>query len=322
MIPTLSTRAGHDAAVRRLSSVSSQLADVQQQISTGKKVLKPGDAPVAFARAATLKRADAMAEAQRSAMNVASSRLSASEVALAGIGDIVLRARDLALAAANESFSLSDRAAMAAEVRELLSAARGLAETRGADGEALFAGIGTPPAYGEDGDGLAVWAGLGLPPEVATGGRRVMSGLTGPQAFGVTEPLPPIDPLAPPPDPAVPPAPRTRNLFDSLAHLAETLEETRPAFFRAAIDEAIAALETHGDRLSGGQALLGARQARLEAEAGRLDLTQLALKADISRLEDTDLAEAVARLDRLGVVLEAAQASFARVSRLSLWDQL
>uniref|UniRef100_UPI0022A69DD1 flagellin n=1 Tax=Sandarakinorhabdus rubra TaxID=2672568 RepID=UPI0022A69DD1 len=69
-------------------------------------------------------------------------------------------------------------------------------------------------------------------------------------------------------------------------------------------------------------ALLGARAARLEAEDERLAATQLALRSDISTLEDTDLAEAVARLDRLGVVLEAAQASFARVARLSLWDQI
>lgn len=319
MIPTLSTRAGHDAATRRLSRISAQLADVQQQIATGRKLLKPGDAPVAFARAATLKRADAQALAQRGAMDAASARLASSEVALNGITDMLLRARELALAGANEGFTLSDRRAMATEVRELLASARSLAETRGADGEALFAGTATPPAYADDAQGLAAWGGLGLPPQVATGGRNVTGGITGPEAFGVTEP---VDPLLPPPDPLTPPSPRTRNLFDSLAHLATTLEESRPAFFRAGIDEALKSLETHGDRLSAGQALLGARAARLAAEASRLDTTQLALKTDISRLEDTDLAEAVARLDRLGVVLEAAQASFARVARLSLWDQI
>ena len=269
MIPTLSTRAGHEAATRRLSRLSEQLAEVQQQIATGKKVLKPGDAPVAFARAASLSRADAMADAQRRAMDAAAARLSASEVALAGIADITLRARELALAAANDTLTASDRSAMAAEVRELAAAARALAETRGPDGEALFAGAGTPP-----------------------------------------------------PDPAVPPPPRERNLFDSLMHLANTLAEPRPTFFRAGIDEAIAAITGHGDRLAQGQALLGSRAARIEAEAERLDDVQLALKSDISKLVDTDLAEAVARLDRLGVVLEAAQASFARVARLSLWDQI
>lgn len=319
MIPTLSSRAGHDAAVRRLTGISQQLADVQQQIATGKKVLKPGDAPVAFARAATLKRTDAMAEAQRRAMDAGLARLTASETALAGIAELTIRARELALAAANDTLNARDRAAMAAEVRELAATARALAEATGPDGEALFAGVGRPPAYGEDGDGLAAWAGLGLPPEVQVTGRRIATGLTGPEAFGVTKPL---DPLAPPPDPALPPPPRVRNLFDSLVHLADTLAETRPDFFRAGIDEALAAVTGHGDRLAGAQALMGARAARLDAEAQRLDTTQLALKSDISRLEDTDLAEAIARLERLSVVLDAAQASFARVSRLSLWDQI
>jgi len=319
MIPPLSSRPGHDAGVRRLTSLSQQLAQAQAQIATGKKLLKPGDAPVAFARVATLKRADAVAEAQRGAMDAAQARLSASEVALAGIADMVMRARELALAAANETLGVRDRAAMAAEMRELLASARGLAETRGADGEALFAGAGTPPAYADDADGLAAWAGLGRPPQVAIGARLLPAGITGPEAFGVTAPL---DPLAPPADPALPPPPRERNLFDSLDHLAATLDETRPEFFRAGIDEALAALVGHGDRLAGAQALIGTRAARLEAEDARLDTAQLALRTDISALEDTDLAEAVARLDRLGVVLEAAQASFARISRLSLWDQI
>lgn len=322
MIPPLSSRPGHDAGVRRLTSLSQQLAQAQAQIATGKKLLKPGDAPVAFARVATLKRADAVAEAQRGAMDAAQARLSASEVALAGIADMVMRARELALAAANETLGVRDRATMAAEVRELLASAHGLAETRGADGEALFAGAGTPPAYADDADGLAGWAGLGRPSQVAIGARLLPAGITGPEAFGVTAPLPPPDPLAPPPDPAIPPPPRERNLFDSLDHLAAMLEETRPDFFRAGIDEALAALVGHGDRLAGAQALIGTRAARLEAEDMRLASAQLALRTDISAMEDTDLAEAVARLDRLGVVLEAAQASFARISRLSLWDQI
>lgn len=322
MIPPISARIGHDAAVRRLKGLSEQLAVVQEQISTGKKLQKPGDDAIAFARIATLRRANQGAEVQRKAMDAASARLSASEVALAGIGDLAARAKELALAGRNGALNASDRKVLALEVRELLAAARGLAETRGADGEALFAGVGVAPSYADDAEGLAVWAGLGLPPEVATVGRRIAGGITGPEAFGVTEPLPPVDPLAPPPDPEVPPPPRKRNFFDSLAHLADSLEEPRPLFFDAAMDEAIAAIDEHVGGLAGAQALIGARAARLEAETDRLDRSQLELKSSLSKLEDTDMTEAIARLDRLSVVLEAAQASFARVSRLSLWDDI
>ncbi len=319
MIPPLSARVGHDAAVRRLKGLSEQLAQVQEQISTGKKLQKPGDDAIAFARIATLRRANDGAEVQRKAMDAASARLSASEVALAGIADLAARAKELALAGRNGALNAGDRTVLALEVRELLAAARGLAEARGADGEALFAGVGLAPTFTDDNEGLAVWAGLGLPPEVATIGRRIAAGIAGPEAFGVTAPL---DPLAPPPDPEVPPPPRQRNVFDSLAHLADSLEETRPLFFDAAMDEAIAAIDDHVGGLAGAQALLGARAARLEAETERLDRSQLEMKSSLSKLEDTDMTEAIARLDRLSVVLEAAQASFARVSRLSLWDDI
>jgi flagellar hook-associated protein 3 FlgL len=319
MIPPLSARVGHDAAVRRLKGLSEQLATVQEQISTGKRLQKPGDDAIAFARIATLRRANEGAEVQRKAMDAASARLSASEVALAGIADLAARAKELALAGRNGALNTGDRTVLALEVRELLAAARGLAEARGADGEALFAGVGVAPSYADDAEGLAVWAGLGAPPEVATIGRRIAAGITGPEAFGVTAPL---DPLAPPPDPEVPPPPRQRNFFDSLAHLADSLAETRPLFFDAAMDEAIAAIDDHVGGLAGAQALLGARAARLEAETERLDRSQLELKSSLTKLEDTDMTEAIARLDRLSVVLEAAQASFARVSRLSLWEDI
>lgn len=319
MIPPLSARVGHDAAVRRLKGLSEQLAVVQEQISTGKRLQKPGDDAIAFARIATLRRADQGSDVQRLAMDSASARLVASEVALAGIAELAVRAKELALAGRNGALNAGDRSVLALEVRELLAAARGLAETRGPDGEALFAGVGAGAAYADDAEGLAAWAGLGAPPQIATIGRRIPVGITGPEAFGVTAPL---DPLAPPPDPEVPPPPRQRNLFDSLAHLAASLEETRPIFVDAAMDEAIAAVDDHVGRLAGAQALLGARAARLEAETNRLDNSQLTLKSSLSRLEDTDMTEAIARLDRLSVVLEAAQASFARVSRLSLWDDI
>jgi flagellar hook-associated protein 3 FlgL len=326
VIPPVSSRSGHDAAVRRLTDLSRQLAEVQQQISTGRKVVKPGDDPLAFARAATLKRADTSADVQRRAMAAATSRLAASETALAAIADIVARAKELALAGRSATFNAGDRNVLAGEVQELLAAARGLAEARGSDGEALFAGAGpiaaSGPSYADDGDGMAAWAGLGAVPRVAVLGRTLAAGVTGPEAFGVTAPLLPPDPLAPPPDPEVPPDPRVRNLFDALSHLATSLTESRPTFFDAAMDEALAAVDDHIDRLAATQATLGTRSARLEAEAERLDKAQLQFKTDISQLEDTDMTAAIARLDRLGVVLEAAQASFARVSRLSLWDDI
>ena len=327
-MPPISARAGHDAAVRRLQGLSEQLAEVQQQISTGKKLARPGDDAIAFARAATLRRANQAAQVQRGAMDAAAARLSATEVALAGIADLAARAKELALAGRNGALNTGDRALLALEVRELLAPARGLAQARGPDGEALFAGAGTAPAYAADSQGQDVWAGLGTPPEVAIIGRRLPAGIGGPDAFGVTAPLPPPDPNAPPPDPNAPPpelAPppaRQRNFFDCLAHLAASLAEQRPLFFAAAVDESIGAIDGHIDRLAGAQALLGARTARLEAETDRLDTAQLALKSDLSKLEDTDMAEAISRLDRLSVVLEAAQASFVRISRLSLWDDI
>ncbi|WP_274603629.1 flagellin, partial [Polymorphobacter multimanifer] len=104
--------------------------------------------------------------------------------------------------------------------------------------------------------------------------------------------------------------------------LAAALDEPDPtlrAFFN---DTATTEMEAHTTRLADAQASLGVRGARLEAEQTRLQSQSLATASDLSRLEDTDMASAIAELQRLLTVLEAAQASFARTASQSLWDQL
>jgi len=62
--------------------------------------------------------------------------------------------------------------------------------------------------------------------------------------------------------------------------------------------------------------------ARIDTEGQRIARTSLAARSDLSRLEDLDMTEAIARMQRLITVLEAAQGSFVKASNLSLWDLL
>ena len=53
-----------------------------------------------------------------------------------------------------------------------------------------------------------------------------------------------------------------------------------------------------------------------------VDESRLQLKGVLSKVEDLDYAEAVTRMQKELLALEAAQSSFANISRLSLFDYL
>jgi len=67
---------------------------------------------------------------------------------------------------------------------------------------------------------------------------------------------------------------------------------------------------------------IGVRGARMDRMQQAIDNRSIDLAAERSSLEDTDLAEAIARLNGQTITLEAAQAAFARINRQTLFDIL
>ena len=303
---SVNTSAAHASAVARMSDLSRQLDSVQAQLATARRISAPADDPVAFARTAVLRREQAASDATQRAIDAGSRRLAASDTALEGLGNLVQRARELALQAANATVSAEDRRTIGIELAELTAQARSLAETHDSDGQRLFGGTGgSGTLYGPDAGGTLVWQGGGRAPAVTINAGSVASGIEAPDIFGATDA-----------------ATGARDLFASLGVLATALAEPDPALRSAGIETGIADLDGHVSRIADARGVLGARMDRLDSETERLAKTKLTTASDLARLEGLDMPEAIARLQRLLTVLQAAQASFARVSGLSLWDQL
>lgn len=303
---SINTRAGHLAAVGRLGELSRQLDSVQGQIARARRIDVPADDPVGFARAAVLRREQAAAAATQRGIDAGNRRLSATDTALESLGNLVQRARELALQGANGTQSASDRATIALEIRELTAQARTLAETTDSDGQRLFGGaIANGPAYASGPGGSLAWQGGGSAPAVGIGSSSVASGSDGPAVFGITDPV--AD---------------KRDLFATLTALDTALATPDAALRQTGIDTAIGDMDAHINRIANARGTVGARLSRLESESERLAKAKLATESDLSRLESLDMPEAIARMQRLLTVLEAAQASFVRISSLSLWDQL
>ena len=301
----IGSRAAHDTAVARMTALSTDIATLQGQISSGKRLATSADDPVAFARVGVLRRGADAREAQGKAIDAAVRRLGATDIALSGMTAIVERAKELALQGASGTLSDADRASLATEAAELTRDAAALAESRGDDGERLFAGAGSNAtggaAYAVDpATGARVWQGHGAPPGLALGGATLATGLTGPQAFGEG----------------------AAGLFDTLDGLGRALAETDPDARAAAFAATLDGLDGQVSRLADSRATLGARLARLDGESDRLARGKTDTEIGLTKLEGLDLTEAIARLQRLSTVLQAAQASFTRINALSLWEQL
>jgi flagellar hook-associated protein 3 FlgL len=145
-----------------LSSIQrkqTELAAIQHQTSTGKRVSTAADDPAGAAQALLLQQGlDRMINFKSNA-ETASRRLSLEEVALSQGSDALSRIRELAIQAANATQTRESRSAMVAEVRELLTGLYDTANTQDGQGNYLFAGNqvqsrpfvpGTPVQYNGD----------------------------------------------------------------------------------------------------------------------------------------------------------------------------
>ncbi|MBC7522420.1 MAG: hypothetical protein H7268_15175 [Sandarakinorhabdus sp.] len=302
----VNTRAAHAATVARMTSLSSSIDTLQGQLTSSKRIIAASDDPVAFTRAAVLRRADTATAATQRGIDAASRRLTSTDIALEGISNIVQRARELALQGSNGTLAEADRGILATEVGELIEQFSGLAESRGSDGERLFGGAAADrPAYALDANGVMTWQGGGRAPSVDVGGGTVNSGIDGPEAFGRTDV-----------------ASGTQDLFATLTGLQTALGTPDKATRETAMAGALDQIDGHVTRLATARATAGARLARLDTEGERIAKASLATQADLTKLESLDMAEGIARLQRLITVLKAAQGSFTATSNLSLWDQL
>jgi len=120
---------------------------------------------------------------------------------------------------------------------------------------------------------------------------------------------------------------RTEDLFSTVNRLITTLEavpgsEAQRAQFHTEMASAIQQLQQGNDHLLGVRAEVGTRLQTLDnAEATRED-RKVQLQSMTSELRDLDYAEAVTRMNMQLVGLQAAQASYTRISQLSLFDYL
>lgn len=126
--------------VTALLDQQSALMKTQLQISSGKRILSPADDPAGSAQAVELTRVIETTRQYQKNADAAQARLGLAEHTLSAVNDLLQRVRELTVQGNNDSQTAESRLHIAQEVRERLKQLLGLANTKDANNEYLFAG--------------------------------------------------------------------------------------------------------------------------------------------------------------------------------------
>jgi flagellar hook-associated protein 3 FlgL len=136
----ISTGQLYERSINAVLENQGNLSDVQTQLSSGKKLLRPSDDPVGAAQVIRLtEEVDLIAQYKKNS-NVLTNSLEQEETVLSSINTAVNRARELMVQSGNGVLNSNDRKAIAIEMEQIRDQVFDLMNTRNAGGEYIFAG--------------------------------------------------------------------------------------------------------------------------------------------------------------------------------------
>ncbi|GAB5380769.1 MAG: flagellar hook-associated protein FlgL [Aliiglaciecola sp.] len=136
----ISTNQIFDRSIDAITRNQGDLSDIQQQLSSGKKLLRPSDDPVGAAQVVRLtEELDKITQYQRN-NDLLQNSLEQEEVVLQNINNALDRARVLMIQSGNGVYDKTDLQAIGIEIGSIRDEVFGLMNTQNSNGEYIFAG--------------------------------------------------------------------------------------------------------------------------------------------------------------------------------------
>lgn len=297
-----STSAFYERSLMDLTALRKQAEETQAEMSTGERLQRSSDDPVAASRLRRLARAESFDQIDEAAANRATADLTLTDGALTQFANFMTRMQELATQAASSTLSDSQRAGIGQEVAQIRENLVALANTRDGSGRALFGGESSGDAYSLNA-GVAQYDGTATAGLVALGdGQTVARGVTGPEFLEFTSGGASFDLLA-----------VAKDLADALQ------SGTGGA---SAANAALSVLSDGLESITTAQTVIGSRLNWIDLNTERRTSLSELRTVEQTEIGGNDLTESIARLQNTMLVLEASQASFSRLANLSLFDVL
>jgi flagellar hook-associated protein 3 FlgL len=304
----ISTSFLFDRATSQMSTVQNKLANAQAQMSQGKQIIAPSDAPDQAAVIMRFKGVIQRNESFTNTLNSANARYRAEETTLQNVSDSMIRMRELGIQAANDTLSPVDRQAIALEMGGLRDQVMSLANTQDTGGAYLFAGsrVGEP-AFGVDATGAFVYNGDQTKVSVLVGDQRtVQLNRPGSEVFervlrtnaeGNSEGV---------------------SFFQAMDDMVQAVHSSD----RGAMQIGLGEFSAMTDSISLALAQVGTNMNVVDSQQTVIDETVLRLKTLLSNVEDLDFATAITQMNKDMLSLEAAQSSFSKITQLNLFNYI
>lgn len=136
----ISTANAYDLSIDQLSRRQADLASVQEQLSTTKRVNRASDDPAAAARAERALAAEMRVDANQRAVDASENAMALTEGALGDANELLQQARDALVKAGNASYSDAERKGLSEELAGLRKQLLSVANRTDGAGTYLFGG--------------------------------------------------------------------------------------------------------------------------------------------------------------------------------------
>ena len=294
----------YERSLSQMETLRGSLQQLQSQIATGQRIEHGSDDPVGAARLRSLSRVERLNNVEQENAARLGQDIGAAAREVEGVLNLYQRVRELAVAGASDTLGEDGREAIALELEQIGEELFARSNATNFTGQPLFAGTSGAPAFVEGTGGAVIYNGNSENAAVPIApGTEIERSVTGDQLFEFDVDGTPT------------------NAFAVISGLAAALSPGAPDPASAA-QGALAEIDAAIDTANRNQTVLGTRLAWVEV----IQQSQNELSIDIaeqrSEVGDTDIAEAITRLQQTLTVLEASQSSFVRVSSLNLFNAL
>ena len=289
----ISTAQYYKTNADQLQARQNKVAEVQAKLGSGKQLLHPSENPT---KADLISRLESGKERQAvysKNVDAAQTRLTSEEAVLTSMTRIMQRITELTVQGGNDTLAAEDRAVIGAEVKALRDELLNLANTQDINGNYIFSGNKVQaPAFLENSSGVVTYNGdYGRLQINVSDVRRLSINTIGPELFSTAD-------------------------FAALDDLVAKLNSDNGNGIRGSISK----VEAISNKLTVSYGTMASRVAAIESQRTIIEDTELRIDELLLREDDLDYAAAVTELTQESVALQALQASFAKLSQLTLFN--
>ncbi|TCB91727.1 flagellar hook-associated protein FlgL [Enterobacter wuhouensis] len=312
----ISTQMMYEQSMRGVTNSQSLWLSYGEQMSTGKRVNRPSDDPIAASQAVVLSQAQTQNSQYALARSFATTKVSLEENVLSQVTTAIQSAQEKIVNAGNGTLSDDDRASLATNLQGIRDQLMNLANSTDGNGRYIFAGYKTEAAAFDQTTGAYNGGDKAISQQVDAA-RTMQISHTGTQVFDTF-----TSNAKPEPDGSAPETNLFKILDSAIAALNTPVEgdQTKADEFTAAIDKANRGLSNSLNNVLTVRADLGIKLDELGKLDSLGDDRALGQTQQMSDLVDVDWNSVISSYSMQQAALQASYKAFSDMQGMSLFQ--